>query len=127
MSLNKNEIIKHLKAFLMESRNAASKFWVAGKVREMMVGSRVVGEIEYISMYVDKSTFELFSNEINHTPNLSGNEVLWLDVNDYPIKLFCEIPNLTVIGKKSKTGLAIHHSDDIESLFRKNYYSAPIV
>lgn len=125
MSLNKNEIVKNLKSFLLESRNGLGKFWISGKVLELIRGGRIVGSIDYISLYVDKSTFSLLSNDINHTVNLSGDKILWLDVNDYPIKLFCEEEGMEVIGKKCRV-LSVS-LDNIDSLFVKSYQSIPIV
>ena len=125
MSLTKNQIISNLKQFLMEEYNTLSQFWVSGKVLELINRERIVGEINWISLYVDEASFQLFCDSSHCTSNLSKDTVLWLDVNDYPIKLFKEIPECHLIGKCKRVKRIC--LSDIDTLFVKSYDYTPIV
>ncbi len=125
MSLNKNQIIETLKAFLLDERHQSSSFWVAGKVFELANRERVTGTINYISLYVDQASFDTLLDTKGYSCNFSKEVALWIDVDDYPIKLFKE-ENAKLKGY-SKNRSKLISLDNLDELFVKSYDFNPIV
>lgn len=125
MDLNKNQIIDTLKTFLGVDRFQHSTFWVAGKVFELANRERVVGTIDYISLYVDSMTFDSLVGEVGYTCNFSKEVTLWIDVDDYPIKLFKE--EMSTRNTYVKNRLKSISLSNLDTLFVKSYDDIPIL